>query len=555
MYSDPTLDIPPAIPGFHPRLKELWLEALARPEVDLKRQAAEAIARAHQTGLLGLETTVPDLSKELEDPELHPVAALAVARTLIVLDARDAAAVLHKRALADGLDMSLLVEPALLDWKYEPVRETWRKRIANPGAGRLLIVLAVRGLGTLGDAESAERLRALALDPAQPTSVRLEAARSLGRVQSQGLEEDAAKLAADKSPTARFNRLATASILSSSSSDRAKTILLELVGDTDPIVVAAAAERLLEIDAALLLPKIDQMVSIGDARVRRAAVKALEAAADVSAVEKLGRMLDDRNPAVGGAASSALFRLARTPALQEKVRSVAAESVAAPGWRSAQQGARLTGALGEKSAAEKLVPLLNHDRAEVGVAAAWALRILAVPETLPAMLKTAQNRTAQLRQSGAQFPRKLYDDQVIELLQAMGQMKYAPADEVLRRYIPETSRYSANARAAAIWALGHIHADKPDEKLAAALMDRLSDVISPGPEDDRVRRMSAVSLGRMKAENAVPTLRKFYAVGENANRTVGYACAWSLRRLLSEEIADPKTPTVAQRGWFLEPVE
>src|SRR5438094_801675 len=40
---------------FAPRLKPLWLEALARPEAELKRQAAGAIARASTLGMPGLE--------------------------------------------------------------------------------------------------------------------------------------------------------------------------------------------------------------------------------------------------------------------------------------------------------------------------------------------------------------------------------------------------------------------------------------------------------------------------------------------------------------------
>src|SRR6476661_3096602 len=43
--TDPVLEKQRIVHTFDSRLKGLWLEALARPEADLKRQAADAIAR------------------------------------------------------------------------------------------------------------------------------------------------------------------------------------------------------------------------------------------------------------------------------------------------------------------------------------------------------------------------------------------------------------------------------------------------------------------------------------------------------------------------------
>src|SRR5262245_39651604 len=73
---DPRLDAPAEakpVAKFDPRLKALWLGALARPEADLKRQAADAIARAHALGMPDLGDAVPPLLAELEAAEGHPV--------------------------------------------------------------------------------------------------------------------------------------------------------------------------------------------------------------------------------------------------------------------------------------------------------------------------------------------------------------------------------------------------------------------------------------------------------------------------------------------------
>src|SRR5262249_53251073 len=101
---------------FDPRLKALWLEALARPEADLQRQAADAIARAHALGMPGLREAAPPLLAALEAPDAHPVARLACARALITLDARQAAPALMALARSGGFEAARLLEPALARW-------------------------------------------------------------------------------------------------------------------------------------------------------------------------------------------------------------------------------------------------------------------------------------------------------------------------------------------------------------------------------------------------------------------------------------------------------
>ena len=91
-------DEPRTVLRFHPRLKALWLEALARPEADSKRQAADAIAHAHRLGMPGLRETIPRLVAEVEAPDAHPVVRQAVARTLIALDARQGAPITSRCA-------------------------------------------------------------------------------------------------------------------------------------------------------------------------------------------------------------------------------------------------------------------------------------------------------------------------------------------------------------------------------------------------------------------------------------------------------------------------
>src|SRR5687768_13541184 len=65
MYRDPDLPVPRIVYKLPPRLPGLWLEALARPEADLKAKSAQAIALAHERGFPGMDVAVAPLAREL----------------------------------------------------------------------------------------------------------------------------------------------------------------------------------------------------------------------------------------------------------------------------------------------------------------------------------------------------------------------------------------------------------------------------------------------------------------------------------------------------------
>ena len=106
------------------------------------------------------------------------------------------------------------------------------------------------------------------------------------------------------------------------------------------------------------------------------------------------RLLDDPHPAVRGSVREALYALAQRPDLGDSIRQVATQVLAGDRWRGLEQAALLLAALDHKPAAPRLVELLEFGRPEVGVAAGWGLKKLAVPETLPAMLDKATRQTA-----------------------------------------------------------------------------------------------------------------------------------------------------------------
>src|SRR5581483_10356262 len=96
--------------------------------------------------------------------------------------------------------------------------------------------------------KAVDRLREMTLSDRVPGPIRLESARALASLRSEGLEKDAEGLAADASPRGLVPRLAAASLLRRHSSPQAIQLLQRLMHDPEPAVAAIAGARLLEID-------------------------------------------------------------------------------------------------------------------------------------------------------------------------------------------------------------------------------------------------------------------------------------------------------------------
>ena len=320
---DPKLTIPPKHNVFAPRLKELWLKAISRPEADLKRQAADAISRAKQLGMADLSETIQPLIETLESADVRPPLPLSVARALIILDAKEAAPVLFEQATTGNLQMAQLITPTLVRWNYPRIREALRSRIKEVGDSRERVVLALRGLAELKDVESVERMRELALDSSQNSKIRLEAALALGQLTSSGLTKDAEHLLADNTSDKRVNRLIAVRMLSGHGGETAQAMLLKLSSDPEPAVAVIALERLLEIDPGLVVPSVERIMSNRDPKVRAIAVVALRERSTSEHVELLFELLNDPSPQVRITAREALHLLAAREEFHRQIRELA----------------------------------------------------------------------------------------------------------------------------------------------------------------------------------------------------------------------------------------
>jgi HEAT repeat protein len=560
MYKSPDLPAPPVLLIFPEEARALWLRALERPDADTRCKAAETIALARQRGVKGLETTVAPLLAALDQADQHPAVRLAVARALVALDAREAASSLLRQSQVGSGDLREVVEPALARWQYQPASEVWLTRLADPKTPRRSLLLAIQGLGTLREAKAADRLRELALSDRTDSSVRLEAARALGLLRTEGLEKDAETLAADTSARGLLGRLAAVALLRQHKGEQTVRLLQRLSEDQEPAVVAAAVARLIEIDPPLVVPAVNRLLASPDGNVRSLAVEVLFRQPTAKHVELLAARLNDVHPDVRRKARGHLLTLAARQDLRKEVIKQATDILANGQWQGLEQATILLTLLDHKPAAARLVELLTNGRPEVYITAAWGLRRLDVPETLPGVLSHVESGQRRLR-AAAEHPDDtavLLDHQLSQLNQLLGRQKYQPADAALQAFIPRMPGpmhppVGLESRAAAIWALGLLREAKPDAGVAAALEERLNDIATMPPEDNRVRWMCAITLGRTKAKDALDSLRAYCPTFEPTPSPVNNACGWAIEQLTGETMPAPKAMRKMQRDWFLVP--
>jgi HEAT repeat protein len=538
---------------FSPALKPLWLEAVARPDAETRRMAIDTIGIAVERGMQGWEDATARL-RELLRSDRDPTVRRAAARALVAIDARDAADDLRDAVERDGLLVALVVEPALARWRHPAMRQVWRERLKDPAAERARLLLAIDAVRETGDAAAGESLLAIVRGGDRDAALRLAAATAAGRLGSADLSAVADELTRQHAVPPALGRLLAVRLLESQTDDAAVEIVERLARDPEPAVAAAALARHGVLRPAAALPIAKASLGSTDAGLRRTAATLVSRSADRDAVALLGPLLTDRNPSLRRFVTAQLVALGRDETLREAVVGQAMQRLAADDWKGAEQAALVIGSLDHEPAAARLIELLRHPREEVAVTAAWALRKLQAADALGPMLARAEEIE---RLTLAKTPSAHGDRQACQLHQAFGEAGYRAAEPLLRRHVAGDTRDGPNrsepARAAAVWALGLLHRDEPDPALASLLAGRLA-AESMVPESALVRRMAAVALGHMKAEEQLPALRQV-AAGDGEETEIRRACHWSIERLTGEPIPEIPTEEKTVSGWFLEPLE
>jgi HEAT repeat protein len=340
-----------------------------------------------------------------------------------------------------------------------------------------------------------------------------------------------------------------AHLLAQHSGDTTLALLEQLADDVEPAVAAQAMQRLLEIAPQRLIARAERSLAHSDARIRYITLAALATGPSPQSIAQIAPRLDDHVVENRVLARRTLLKMAADESLHAAVVEHTTGVLKANAWRGDEQAILILTTLQQRQVGQRLMELLDHSRPEVFVTAAWGLRKLAVPELIEPMFAAAKKISDSIKDQGmAPSDRSIA---LAQLYEAFGELRYMPAEPLLRLYVPKG--LPEPARIAAIWSLGLLLDSRPDAQLAQQLETRLADTSSIPPEMAAVRGMCAITLGRMKSEASLPALRKWYMV-HGHNDYVGRCCGWSIERITGEKLPDPDVVPVQQGNWFLLPL-
>ncbi|MBI1367958.1 MAG: hypothetical protein GC162_04820 [Planctomycetes bacterium] len=576
MEQEHLYDVPEPTQVTDARLGPLMKLALDQPDDLTKLEAMSEVARYKFTGL------APRLVELLDDPS--PLVSTSALDTLDVLDDRQATdrvmKIIEPRAAYQQfqIEQTMTADRMLARWGQAGAAEVWRMRAMEKNAPMSLRISAVKSLGAAAasDAATGEALKQLVGDRGAPLSLRLAAADAIStlHIEARDTADAAIALQGPVGPILAVRIVARAT--SAADIDLLKT----LAGNPEPMVQGAAMARLFELGPKNLWENAGITIHSPDPKVRLLTVKALETRGVADSVALLSETLNDPHPDVRTEAKRVLGVLAQSSDLNGVVKAAliailtqSADEVRrhpAPHWRAAEQAAILSGELDDKSAADVLMKLFDHDRPEVRVASIVGLRPLDVERTHQPVLDLLARRIDEMehrtKQAEAAAKKKkdneevdnswvdanrVTSDQANEAAQTLGVWRVSEADPVLRRLIPKASPASAECRAGAIWALGWLHENKPDKKLAEKLIERVFDLNPLNPEADEVRRASIITIGRMKAMEQADALGNRY---RQDGLDIRCAARWALEHMTGKPVPEITLDPATASDAFISPL-
>jgi HEAT repeat protein len=603
MMTDPEVKDTPQVKEFDARAIELWNQALTQPDIDTRRQAAQAITRAHRDGFPGLDKTIPALRAIVQTPTNHRFLLINASQALIALNATQATTDLITLNKTGDEDLVLVTDPFLAKTGATEATPLWVKRLKDTQAPRILRESAIRQLGALPSKDAFADLLALACDTSADEGLRLLAARSAVLTRTaQRTEKNAVPL----STGTRVDRIIAVTLLNDVTTDgisqESVALLVKLAQDAEPAVAGEAMELLLKFAPLAVAPIQAKVLANADARVRLLAVKAVNAQASPASIKALAPLLDDVNPDVRRQVRNQFLQQAKNTTLTAAVLANTLDVLNAEGWRGQEQAALILGQLKHKPAIDRLIILIDSPRYEVGIAAVTAVRWIGdhsvaprlyeiaqrldkgmpveappAPEPEPAPVEPAKDAKGKPVKAPAKKPAppkktkaeedlekvikqtaqtnwlRNKDNIMVQIIHVFKDAQYTASEPLLRKYVPKHSTNFGTSRGAAIWALGHFYADKADADLTRAFGSRATDINPMDPESPLVQRFAVISIGRMKSKSGMGALA---GVLKNTNGAgeLADAARWAQIQITGKSSPEPEATKSIQSGWFLEPL-
>lgn len=552
MMNDPVLEPPAQMLVVHERLVSLWLEAIDRPEFDLRVNAVNALVDLRVQGATGLEIVLPRLQRLVSDDAVEAVRDSA-ARALVAFDDRTSASLLAEAMASQRVSDQVVmqaIDPALATWGLASAEAQWRSRLERREGSLGLQASAARRLGEAGVESASALLMSVAMDAGRSVSVRFAAAEAVAKLNKQGLENNAQLLFA--AGDARASMLAIAMLGGHHGEAAIRCVQASLSHDNAR--VREQAVRWFAREGRSAVSTVEPLAGDADAGVRLAVMEVIRATWPQSAIDVLIAALADQERVVRDAAADGLAAVIAGDEARSEVQAALSDTLAGSNALALEQASRLVGYAGMVEESPRLLALLGHESPRVRIAAAQGLRVLQIAETESAILDRCRILTSQMDDPPADAaPRQAVADELAQHFMLLGQLRCRAADPLLQRYLPKRSGFAVADRAAAIYALGLIHEGQPaDAALIATLEERLGDNNPLDPEASEVRRFSAVALGRMRATTSTDLLKMINSM-ENSTISVGASTRWALTQITGQPQPALQRVEHIPGPYFLEP--
>lgn len=488
-----------------PRAKFLDINDISSDLANVRFEAAQNICQNYDRPSFKNDPKVLELLiGQFDNPKNSVLVKRSIISAACLLDNGANAQAIWQASMQDP-GLAPLVENHLIRWKSPVAAEHWRKVLSDPKSSPGQVQRALDGLANVGQSQDIPLCNDVLKSEQSTPMTRAAAARTLGMLQSSGLVGLAKDLLNTKD---QDKEMLAGYLLANHTQEDALVVLETVLAQGSSPAQRIAAHAIARNFPKQGLSRIETWVKHPDDQIRLAALELLKNDPSESNTRLQSSMLSDPDLVVRKTAKVQLLELC-SKGFRPLVDECITENLSGKAWQGIEQAIVLAVELQDRSRCARFLELIEHQRAEVNMHAAWGLMELAVdPAIVSGIVPHAQKLTQGL-DAGDHYEKQ----DIIRLsflLEVFGRNGYEPVADMLKKYIPKRDFRMGNlSRASAIWALGKILKEQDDPALRASLSERIKDLSSLMPENYLVGYACILTLGEFGFLDSMPTIDRY----------------------------------------------
>ena len=266
----------------------------------------------------------------------NPMNPLLVKRSMLsaasLLDDGANAKLLWEEAQADPVALAAL-EPFLAQWKVIEGRELWRTRLGEPNTANADLILAIEGIGQVGELSDVPLLEKILRSNRSTPSTRLLACRAIGKLASEGMS-GLAKQIVDSDVEDKY--LLAASVLASHRDGAALELLESIVETGSSPSQRIAAGAIASGHPQVAIEMASKWILHPDDQIRITGLKTLQQQPSPERIRMQSTLLGDVSTEVRQLVREQLRELAQGDH-RASVEECLSEQLASGSWRALEQ--------------------------------------------------------------------------------------------------------------------------------------------------------------------------------------------------------------------------